>query len=96
MFKKRNISVYSDLKTSFLCKLFFIIGAILLTFYIIQNTFPLVEIGESILGSILAFIILFFGIGFLLFFISCQFSKLAKIAEEIENQEPEEDPKDSL
>jgi hypothetical protein len=96
MFKKRNISVYSDMKTGLLCKFFFIIGLILLMFYIIQSTVPIVDIGENILGSILAFVILFLGLGLLLFFISCQFSKLAKIAEEIEKEESKEDSTDAL
>ena len=86
MFKKRNISVYSDLKTGFFCKLLFIIGIILLIFYIVQKTIPFVDISESILGSILAFAILTLGLGFILYILSRQFAKLAKIAEEIEKE----------
>ena len=84
MFKKRNISVYSDLKTGFFCKFFVILGAILLISYIIQKTIPLVVLGENTLGIILAFAILSLGLGFILYFLSRQFAKLAKIAEEIE------------
>ena len=91
MFKKRNISVYSDLKTGFFCKFFVILGAILLIFYIIQKTISLVEIGEGILGSLLAFAILALGLGFILYFLSCQFAKLAEIAKEIENEDSAED-----
>ena len=91
MFKKRNISVYSDLKTGFFCKFFVIIGAVLLTFYVIQKTISLVKIGENTLGIILAFAILSLGLGFILYFLSRQFAKLAKIAEEIEKENLTED-----
>jgi uncharacterized membrane protein len=39
------------------------------------------------MGVILAFAILFLGLGMLIYFISLQFAKLAKIAEEIEKQD---------
>ena len=95
MFKKRNISVYSDLKTGFFCKFFVILGAILLIFYIIQKTIPLVGISENTLGIILAFAILSLGLGFILYFLSRQFAKLAKIAEEIEKENLNEDVEDA-
>jgi len=91
MFKKRNISVYSDLKTGFFCKFFLILGVIFLIFYILQKTISLVEIGENTLGIILAFAILALGLGFILYFLSCQFAKLAEIAKEIENEDNAED-----
>ena len=94
MFKKRNISVYNDLKTNFFCKFFIIIGAILLIFYILQKTIPVVDISDNTLGIILAFSILSLGIGFLLYFLSCQFAKLAKIAEEIEKEDFNENIED--
>ena len=95
MFKKRNISVYSDLKTGFFCKFFVILGAILLIFYIIHPTIPLVVLGENTLGIILAFAILSLGLGFILYFLSRQFAKLAKIAEEIEQEDLNEDVEDA-
>ena len=95
MFKKKNISVYSDLKTGFFCKLLIILGAILLIFYIIQKTIPFIEIGEDILDSLLAFAILSLGLGFILYFLSRQFAKLAEIAKEIENADIEEDIENS-
>jgi len=95
MFKKRNISVYSDLKTGFFCKFFVILGAILLISYIIQKTIPLVVLGENTLGIILAFAILSLGLGFILYFLSRQFAKLAKIAEEIEKENLNEDVEDA-
>ncbi len=91
MFKKRNISVYSDLKTGFFCKFFLILGVILLVFYILQRAISFVDIGEDMLGTILAFAILSLGLGFILYFLSRQFAKLAKIAEEIEKENLTED-----
>ena len=91
MFKKRNISVYSDLKTGFFCKFFLILGVIFLIFYILQKTISLVEIGENTLGIILAFAILALGLGFILYFLSRQFAKLAEIAKEIEKENLTED-----
>ena len=94
MFKKRNISVYSDFKTGFFCKFFVILGSIFLIFYIIQKTISLVKIGENTLGIILAFAILSLGLGFILYFLSSQFTKLAKIAEEIEKEDLDENIED--
>ncbi len=91
MFKKRNISVYSDLKTGFFCKFFLILGVILLVFYILQRAISFVNIGENILEIILAFAILSLGLGFISYFLSRQFAKLAKIAEEIEKENLTED-----
>ncbi len=91
MFKKRNISVYSDLKTGFFCKFLLILGIVLLIFYIIQKTIPFVDISENTLGIILAFAILSLGLGFILYFLSRQFAKLAEIAKEIENEDSAED-----
>ena len=95
MFKKRNISVYSDFKTGFFCKFFVIIGAILLIFYILQKAISLLDISENTLGIILAFAILSLGLGFILYFLSCQFAKLAKIAEEIEKEDLNENIEDA-
>jgi len=95
MFKKRNISVYSDFKTGFFCKFFVILGAILLIFYIIQKTISLVKLGENTLGIIIAFAILSLGLGFILYFLSSQFTKLAKIAEEIEKEDLNENIEDA-
>ena len=91
MFKKRNISVYSDLKTGFFCKFLLILGIVLLIFYIIQKTISFVDISENTLGIILAFAILSLGLGFILYFLSRQFAKLAEIAKEIENEDSAED-----
>lgn len=85
MFRKRNVSVYSDFKTGFFCKLSLFLGIVLLIFYIIQTLTHIIALNGNIMGTIFAFSILFLGLGFILYFISYQFAKLAKIAKEIEN-----------
>jgi len=91
MFKKRNISVYNDLKTGFFCRLLLFLGVILLVFYILENLFFLFRINENLLGILLAFAILLLGVGFILYFLSCQFAKLACIAKDIEKENLTED-----
>ena len=99
MFKKRFFSAHSDFKTGFFCKFFYYLGLILLiiglffkiTSFIAGNdksgimqdisnfsntTYP---------DSLIAFSIIFFAVGFILFFFHYQFGKLSKIADEIEN-----------
>jgi len=95
MLKKRNISVYSDFKTGFFCKFFLLLGLILLIFYVIQWIIPLIAINENILGIILAFSILFLGMGIIAYFFNCQFAKLAEIAEEVEHGNESENLKKS-
>jgi hypothetical protein len=98
--KKRNISVNSDLKTGFFCKFCLILGLLLLVIYLIIISVPLFvnadvdslqfiyDFSQSDMsGSLLAFSIIFLGIGAILYFFHCQFAKLAKIADEIENEE---------
>jgi len=87
--KPKSPHEYSS-KTGFLYKPFLLIGLILLIFYGVQHIIPLVEVNEHILGIVLAFSILFLGGGFLIYFLSCQFAKLAKIVDEIENEEDTE------
>jgi hypothetical protein len=41
--------------------------------------------------SLIAFSILLLGVGFILYFLHCQFAKLARMAEEIENENEELD-----
>jgi len=87
MLKKRNISIYSNFKTGFLCKFLLLIGIILLIFYIVQWIVPFFTFNENITGIILAFSILFLGVGMILYFFNCQFAKLAEIANEVEQEE---------
>ena len=95
MLKKRNISVYSDYKTGFLCKFFLFLGLILLIFYIIQSIIPIIAINDNILGIILAFSILFLGLGIIVYFFNRQFAKLAEIADEVEHGDESENLKKS-
>lgn len=101
MFKKRNISVYNDLKTSFFCKFSLFLGLFLLFVFVFFKVSSLfISQGDtgflqliydfsrsSYVDSIIAFSIIFLGIGIILYFFHYQFAKLAKIADEIENEE---------
>lgn len=80
-----------DFKSKILCKTLFILGIITLALYIIQLTTYLFTTDDTLAGILLAFIILFFGLGVLSYFLSCQFTKLAEIAKEIENQSTQND-----
>ena len=86
MIKARNISVYNDLKTGFFCKLLIILGVIFLLIYLIQFSIPYFSIGDNLSGIILAFSILLIGVGIIMFFFHCQFTKLAQIAEDVEKE----------
>jgi len=101
MFKKRYFSAHSDFKTGFLCKLAFFLGIVLLivSIFFIASSFLIDEGSQGFYqqiydfsqttypNSILAFSIIFFAVGFILYFFYCQFAKLAKIADEIEKGE---------
>ncbi len=104
MFKKRYFSAQDDFKTGFFCKLTLFLGLVLLLIFIFSIISALI-IGENSSGfakqiydfsqtyypnSILAFSIILFGVGTILYFFHCQFSKLAKIADEIEKAEDSE------
>jgi len=103
MFKKRFHSVYSDFKTSFFCKLFLFIGIFFIIIFVLLKliNFFLNEGSSGFLKdlfvfskttypeSILSFSIIFIAVGIILYFFQCQFSKLAKIADEIEKEESE-------
>ena len=101
MLKRRYFSIQNDFKTGFFCKVTLFFGLILFLIFSFTKIFSLIT-GEnsagilkeiydfsqtSIPNTILAFSILLFGIGAILYFFNCQFSKLAKIADEIENLE---------
>jgi hypothetical protein len=86
-FRLKYKSPYHDFKTGFFCKVFLFLGVFFLLLVLIQAGFSSIDFGENIFGMSIAFVILFFGIGLLLYFISCQFAKLAEIAKEIENEE---------
>ena len=87
MVKKHLFSAHNDLKTGFFCKFFLILGCILLSIYLVETLLHPVGLSEGVIGTILAFAILSLGLGLILYFFSCQFAKLSKIAEEVENDE---------
>jgi hypothetical protein len=96
MAKRHLVSAHSDLKTGFFCKFFLILGGILVALYLIFIFFRV--LGEDVAGAILAFAILFLGFGCVLYFFSCQFAKLSRIAKEVESDESlseEEEKKES-
>ena len=105
MFNKKYHSVHSDFKTGITCKFAFFLGTILLIifgFFKISSFLigsgssgvlqPIYDFSQTTYpDSILAFSIISFFIGFILYFFHCQFAKLAKIADEIEKEEHFED-----
>jgi len=87
MVKKHLFSAHNDLKTGFFCKFFLALGCILIILYLVETLLHPVGLSDSVTGTILAFAILSLGLGLILYFFSCQFAKLSKIAEEVENDE---------
>ena len=99
MVKKHIFSAHNDLKTGFFCKFFLILGCILISLYVVEIVAHPLNLSNDTAGTILAFSILFVGLGLISYFFSCQFAKLSKIAEEVENdeslmdlEEPDEEP----
>ena len=104
MFKKKNISIYNNLKTNFFCKFSLILGIILLfifVFFKLSSLFIgkdsvglsliIYDFSQSVYMEIsIAFSIIFLGVGIILYFFNCQFAKLAEITKELENEENEE------
>jgi amino acid transporter len=101
MFKKRYISVHSDFKTGLFYKISLILGLILLIIFIIIKVTSFIVGSDSTgfagdiynfsqtpyINTIFAFSILLFAAAVILYFFNCQFAKLSKIAEELENEE---------
>ncbi len=99
MVKKHIFSAHNELKTGFFCKFFLILGCILIILYVVEIAAHPLNLSNDTTGTILAFSILFVGLGLISYFFSCQFAKLSKIAEEVENdeslmdlEEPDEEP----
>ena len=95
MVKKHIFSAHSDMKTGFLFKLFLILGCIFVILYIVEVVAHPLNLSDDSTGTILAFTILFIGLGLILYFFSCQFAKLSKIADEVENDESLMDTEDT-
>jgi uncharacterized membrane protein len=87
MGKKHFFSAHSDFKTGFFCKFFITVGCILFIIYALEGLAHLLQLDDEAVGIILAFAILFLGLGVISYFFSCQFAKLSKIAEEVEQDE---------
>jgi drug/metabolite transporter (DMT)-like permease len=85
MVKKHFFSVHSDLKTGFFCRFSLIIGCLLFSIYLVETLLHPFGFNDDTIGALLAFAILFLGLGLILYFFSYQFTKLSKIAEEVEN-----------
>ena len=106
MFKERRFSAHEDFRTGIFCKLSLFLGFFLLLFYVflkiislfigqnntgfIQAIYDLSQ--SSVADSIIAFSIVFLGVGFILYFFHLQFVKLSKIADEIEKEEEIKEP----
>ena len=89
----KTITLDSTKKTSPTCIILLALGIILLLFYIIDSLTQIFGINSSTLGTILAFAIILIGVGLILYFFSCQFNKLATIADEIEQEGVSEEEK---
>ena len=85
--KKHFFSAHSDLKTGFLCKLFIGLGIILVVLYALFHFTKVVNLGDDVEGALLAFAILSLGLGGIMYFFACQFSKLSQIADDVEQDE---------
>jgi hypothetical protein len=94
MAKKHIFSAHTDMKTGFFCKFFLILGFIFLILYIVEVIAHPLNLSNDMTGTFLAFTILFIGLGLIAYFFSCQFAKLSKIAEEVENDESLMDTED--
>ena len=87
MAKKHLFQVHYDFKTGFFYKFFIIFGCILTIIYLVESLFHPLGMNEDGSGAILAFAILCLGFGLILYFFSCQFTKLSQIADDVENDE---------
>jgi TRAP-type C4-dicarboxylate transport system permease small subunit len=101
MIKKRYVSIGNGLRTGITSKIFFCIGIILLSlFLVIYGIHRLTSFGSDGVISFLitsgyndiflAVAILCIGAGFFFWFLYRQFSKLAEIVDELEREYPEE------
>lgn len=98
MVKKRFFSAHYDFNTGFLSKCFIVFGIVLLVlavFFSLISFFPSDQssgilsffstiIDAGFIDISFAFAIIFIGIGFILWFLHRQFTKLADIADDIE------------
>ena len=105
LLKEKYHSAYDDFRTGFFCKLSLFLGFALLIVYVFLKVSSLLinqndtsflrliyDISNSgYADSLIAFSILLIGVGFILYFLHYQFAKLAKIADEIENEKEDKE-----
>lgn len=98
MVKKKNFSVHHDFNTGFLSKCFIVFGIVLLalavffsliSFFLSDQSSGVSSFFSNVIDAgfidiSFAFTIIFIGIGFILWFLHRQFTKLADIADDIE------------
>ena len=82
----KTIIPNSKQKVSPTCILLLILGVLFLIIYIFDSLTHLIDLSESTLGILLAFVIIFLGVGLILYFFTFLFRKLANIADEIEQE----------
>ncbi|MBN2599011.1 MAG: hypothetical protein JXA75_00615 [Candidatus Thermoplasmatota archaeon] len=96
MAKKHMFSAHNDFKTGFFCKFFLVLGCIFFILYALETIVHPLNLHQDTTGTLLAFAILFIGLGLISYFFSCQFAKLSKIAEEVEQDESLIDSEDPV
>jgi uncharacterized membrane protein len=96
MAKKHMFSAHNDFKTGFFCKFFLVLGCIFFIIYALETIVHPLNLHPDTTGTLLAFAILFVGLGLISYFFSCQFAKLSKIAEEVEQDESLIDSEDPV
>ena len=101
MFKKKYHSAHYDFKTGFFYKFTLFLGVVLLAIYLLAKLIAttignqdahiiraIYEFSQSNSAEVVfAFSLILIAIGFMSYFLHCQFAKLAKIVEEIEKDE---------
>lgn len=95
MAKKHVYSAHSDFKTGFLYKLSFVIACVLCVVYVVEMLLHPLGLSPDTLGTLLAFVILGFGLGAILYFFSRQFAKLSDIADDVEHDESLDDSEEA-
>ena len=105
MIKEKRFSSHQDFKTGVFFKISILLGIILLIFYLVlQSVASFIEktdsglisiiqnlANSSIAETVLAFAIIFIGLGLISYFFYVQFSKLSKISDEIEEIDESEE-----
>ncbi|HEC91657.1 MAG TPA: hypothetical protein ENI51_01470 [Candidatus Atribacteria bacterium] len=90
MIQKKHFSIHHDFKTGMLYRLCLSVGIFLLAVLLIIKATEIFlsyhNYPPGVTGVIIAFIIIFLGIGIILYFIHYQFMQLEKIADELDDE----------